>query len=450
MTKERAVLMTEGPVWKRISMFAFPIFLGNLFQQLYNVVDSLVVGNFTGKEALAAVSSSASLILLMVGLISGIFLGAGVVIARYYGAGDAEQVRTAVHTTVAFALIAGVVLTVLGVALTPSILRLMGTPENVLPSSILYFRIYFSGVLFIALYNTANGVLQAVGDSRHPLYYLILAAILNVLLDLLFVAVFHWGVAGAGVATVIAQGASAVLGLVHLMRVDGPYRLELRRIRIHPVMLRQILKVGIPAGIQNSIIALANTVVQSHINVFGDNAMAGCGSFDKIQGFGFLPITSFALALTTFISQNLGAERYDRAKAGARFGLIASLVLSELIGVAVYFGAPYLIVLFNSDPQVVAYGVSQAHIEALFFFLLSMSHCFAGILRGAGRAVVPMTVMVVCWCGIRVTYLSVILQHIRDIRCVFWGYPLTWALSTAVLLVYYLRVDWLHSPSRSA
>ncbi|WP_243208495.1 MATE family efflux transporter [Oscillibacter hominis] len=450
MAGHGAVLMTEGPIWKRVLSFALPILLGNLFQQLYNVVDSLVVGNFTGKAALAAVSSSSHLILLLVGLISGIFIGAGVVIARYYGAGAEGQVSTAVHTTVAFALISGIALTVCGVGLTPSILRLMGTPENVLPDSILYFRIYFSGVLFMALYNTVNGILQAMGDSRHPLYYLITAAVLNAILDILFVAGLNWGVAGAGAATVIAQGFSAFLGLRHLMRVEGAHRLIPRNIHLNRPMLREILQMGLPSGLQSSIIALANTVMQSNINSFGEDAMAGCGSYMKIEGFAFLPVTTFALAMTTFISQNLGARQYDRARRGARFGMAASMLLSELIGMLIYFLSPYLIALFNSDSAVVAVGVAQARTMAPFYFLLAFTHSISGTLRGAGLAVVPMGVMVVCWCVIRVSYVTLILRFFNDIRCIFLGYPLTWSLSCIVLAIYFWKADWLHHFDRQA
>ena len=284
--------MTEGSVWRHIVRFALPVFWGNLFQQLYNVVDSLVVGNFLGSDALAAVGSSSHLIFLLVGLFSGIFTGASVVISRYYGARDDAGVRMAVHTTVAFGLVAGVITTIAGVLLTPRLLIWMGTPESVLPNSILYFRIYFGGVIFVILYNTAAGIFQAVGDSRHPLYYLIVSSVVNVVLDLLFVAGFGMGVDGAALATVISQAASAALGFWRLCHTTGPYRIWFRKVRFHGRTLRQLLTLGIPSGVQNSIIAIANVVVQSSINLYGPMAMAGCGSYSKIEGFGFLPINS--------------------------------------------------------------------------------------------------------------------------------------------------------------
>ena len=441
-------LMTEGPVWRRIVSFALPVFWGNLFQQLYNVVDSLVVGNFVGSEALAAVGSSGTLIFLLVGFFGGLFTGASVVISRYFGARDQQNVQKAVHTAMAFGLCSGVLLTVLGVAVTPSILRLIGTPEKVLPNSIVYFRIYFAGFVAMSLYSTCNGIFQAVGDSRHPLYYLIFSSITNVVLDLLFVAVFGWGVAGAAVATLISQFVSAVLALRRLTHVQEEYRVELKKVRMDGPMLREILHMGIPSGVQNSIIAFANIVVQSSINMYGDMAVAGCGAYSKIEGFGFLPITSCALALSTFVSQNLGAKKYDRAKKGAVFGVIVCLVLSELVGLAVYLGAPTLIAAFNGAAEVVRYGTLHARTITLFYFLLAFSHSAAGILRGAGKAVVPMLVMMLCWCAIRVTYLFVYARGTGDIQSIFWAYPLTWTLSSIIFVVYLIKADWLHAYDR--
>ena len=329
MNKSDMNVMTEGPIWKKIVLFALPIMWGNLFQQLYNIVDSLIVGNFLGKDALAAVSSSGSIIFLLVGLFSGIFIGAGVVISRYYGAKDYKNMSLAIHTSIAFALISGFILTVVGILLVPLLLQLMKTPESVLPNSILYFRIYFGGVMAVILYNTSSGIFQAVGDSKHPLYYLIISSITNVVLDLLFVAVLDMGIAGAGYATVISQCISALLGFIRLSRLDTVYRVNWHKITLNPAMLKQILSMGIPSGLQNSIISIANIVVQSNINAFGAMAVAGCGAYSRIEGFGFLPITSFALSMTTFIGQNLGAKKYDRAKKGSIFGIFATTILAE-------------------------------------------------------------------------------------------------------------------------
>ena len=447
---EHATLMTEGSVWKHIVKFALPVFLGNLFQQLYNVADSLVVGNFLGADALAAVGSSSHLIFLFVGLFSGIFTGASVVISRYFGARDEQNMRIAVHTTVAFGLTSGLLMTVLGVWLSPYMLIWMGTPESVLPNSILYFRIYFSGAIFVVLYNTANGIFQAVGDSRHPLYFLILSSVTNVVLDLLFVAGFGMGVDGAALATVISQAVSAFLGFRKLIHTTGSHRVWLRKVRFHLPMLRQVLTMGIPSGLQNSIIAIANVVVQSSINLYGATAMAGCGSYSKIEGFAFLPITSFALALSTFVGQNLGAKEYKRARQGARFGILATMLLAELVGVIIYTLAPFLISLFNGDPQVVAFGTLQARTVTLFYCLLALSHAVAGVMRGAGRAIVPMLVMLGSWCIIRVSYIMLIARASGNIQMVFWAYPITWSLSSIAFVAYYIKADWPHYLDRKA
>ena len=443
-TPRASVQLTDGPIGRRILAFALPLFLGNLFQQLYNTADSLVVGNFIGGEALAAVSSSSSLIFMLVGFFNGIAVGAGVVIARFIGARDEEGVERAVHTDVAFGLVAGLVLTLVGTLLTPQILTWMKTPADVMPSSVLYLRIYFCGSVSFVLYNIFVGILQSSGDSRTPLIYLIISSVVNVALDLLFVVVFGMGVGSAAVATIIAQTLNAVLCLQRLLRTKESYRLRLRRLRFDGAMLSLIIRNGLPAGLQNSIIALANVFVQSNINVFGKMAVAGCGSYTKIEGFGFLPVNCFSMAMTTFISQNLGAEKYDRVRRGARFGMLCSAGMAELVGIAVYLLAPTLISLFNSNPEVVQYGVMQARTVTLFYCLLALSHCLAAIFRGGGHSSLPMLVMMACWCVIRVAYITIAVHFIPDIRVIFWAYPLTWVLSTAIFLIFYFRSSWLH------
>ena len=445
----RSTDMTTGSIWKRMVSFAVPVFLGNLCQQLYNTVDSVIVGKFVGKQALAAVASSGNLIFMMTGFFMGLFIGAGIVIAQYFGARNYEKVRSAVHTDIAFALCCGVLLTLLGVFFTPTILTWMRTPADVLDTSILYFRLYFLGSLATLLYNAGMGILQAVGDSRSPLYYLVISSVVNVALDLLFVGAMDMGVAGAAVATVISQVVSAVLCIIKLTRSDGPYRLEIKRIGFDLPLLKKITSQGVPSGVQNSIIAIANVVVQSNINTFGSDAMAGCGSYSKVEGFVFLPITAFAMALTTFIGQNLGAGQFDRAKQGARIGILCSMAMAELIGVALFFLAPYAMRLFNDDPAVVAIGVRQSHIEALFFCFLASAHGVSAVLRGAGRAQVPLYTMLGCWCILRVSYITLALKVWPDIATIFWAYPITWSVSCVVFLIYYLKADWVHALEKS-
>lgn len=423
--------------------FALPLLLGNLFQQLYNTVDSLIVGNFLGSSALAAVSSSGSLIFMLIGFLSGISLGAGVVVARYFGAEDMQNVHDAVHTTVAFGLVAGVLMTAAGMLLSPQILIWMGTPESVMQESVAYLQIYFSGSLGFVMYNIFVGILQAVGDSRHPLYYLMLSSVVNLVLDVLFIEVFHTGVGGAALATVISQVLSAVLCFIQLLRTKDCYKLKIRDIRFHRKLLIQIIRIGLPSGVQNSIIAFANVVVQSYINAFGEMAMAGYGAYSKIEGFAFLPINSFTMAMTTFVGQNLGARQLERTKKGARFGILTTITLAELIGVVVFLFAPQFVAAFDSTPEVIRFGVEKARTAALFYFLLAFSHAAAAILRGAGKAIVPMMIMMVAWCAVRVAFLAITVPLFYDIQVVYVVYPLTWALSSIIFLIYYKKAHWL-------
>lgn len=436
--------MTEGPIGQQLIRFALPLFLGNLFQQLYNIADTLIVGNLLGSTALAAVSSTGSLVFLLISLFSGVAMGAGVVISRYFGAGDVPRMRRAVHTAMAFGLTAGVVVTVVGVLLSPQILIWMDTPAEVMAQSVAYLRVYFAGALGMVLYNTCMSILQAVGDSRHPLEYLIVSSCLNVVLDLVMIAGFHLGVGGAALATILAQFTSVVLCLLRLTRVKEDYRVNWRELRFHREELKLVVRCGLPSGLQNSIISLANVVVQSNINAFGEMAMAGCGAYSKVEGFGFLPITSFIMALTTFVSQNLGAREYDRAKRGARLGILWAMLLAEAIGVVIAVFAPSLIRAFTGEPAAIAFGVDRARVAGLFYCLLAYSHCVSAVLRGAGRAVTPMVVMLVFWCVIRVGFLTVVGPLVQSMAAVNWVYPLTWSLSSITLLIYYRKADWLH------
>lgn len=433
--------MTEGSISKKIVLFALPIFLGQLLQQLYNVVDSVVVGNEIDRTALAAVSSSGSLIFLIIGFINGLFMGASVIIGNRAGAKDDEAVSEAAHTAVGFGLLMGIVTTIIGVFFTPTVLRLMGTPEDVMPNSVLYLRIFFLGGIANVMYNTCCGIFNAMGDSKHPLYYLIVSAVTNTVLDIVFIKYLHFNVGGAAAATVISQFLSAGLAFYKLTRVDGPHRLYLRKIKLNLEILKQELKIGIPTGIQNSVIAIANVIVQSNINSFGSEAMAGCGSYFKLEGFAFLPIMSFSAALTTFTSQNIGAGKYDRARKGGYFGIVSGVVLAEIIGVVLYFFAPQAVGLFTKESEVIGFGVLQIHTEALFYCLLAYSHCMAGVLRGAGRTTVPMFVMLGCWCLFRISYITIAVKLIPVIRTVFWAYPITWSLSSIMFTLYYLKVN---------
>ena len=364
-------LMTSGSIPKQMVFFALPILLGNLFQQLYNTVDSLIVGNFLGSQALAAVSSSGNIIFLMIGFFNGVAIGAGVVISRYFGAREIERMQKAIHTTVAFGLIVSFFMTLIGIFFTPTLLRWMSTPDSVMDASVTYFKIYFLGSFGSIMYNFFVGILQAVGDSKHSLYYLIVSSVVNIVLDLFFIAILKMGVGSAAMATIISQYISAGLCLYLLLTTSGTHRIVLSKIRIHKEFLGEILKYGLPSGFQNSIIGLANVVVQSNINSFGDMAMAGCGAYSKIEGFAFLPITSFTMALTTFVGQNLGARQYDRVLKGAKFGMICSMTLAEMIGVIIFVFGSQFIAAFDATPEVIQFGTLRGQTSAFFFCLLA-------------------------------------------------------------------------------
>jgi len=441
--------LIEGPIWKAMLLFAMPVFFGNVFQQLYNAFDAWCVGNFIGDDALAAVSSSGSLIFMMIGFFNGVAMGAGVIIARAFGAKQYDTMGKAIHTAIAFGLVTGAVLSVAGVALTPIILKWMGTPAEVLPQSVAYFRYYFCGAIFTVMYNIFVGILHAVGDSRHPLYYLIFSTFVNIALDMLFVAVLGFGVGAAAIATTVSQGISALLCFLHMVRVDAPYRISIRKIRFHKESLMQIIRYGLPSGVQNSVIALANVVVQSNINSFGKAAMAGCGSYSKLEGFAFLPVTCFTQALSTFVGQNLGAGKYDRVKKGVSFGVVCSCGMAELIGGLSYAFAPQLIGFFSESAEAIDFGTQHMRTICLFYFLLAFSHCIAGVMRGAGKATVPMFTMLACWCVFRVTYITVAVQFVNKLTTVSWAYPITWTLSSMIFLIYYLKADWIHNFDRN-
>ncbi len=436
--------MTKGNPYAMMTGFALPILLSQIFQQLYNTADAFIVGKCLGTNALAAVTSSGTLIFLLTSFFMGTAMGAGVVISRYFGAGKEDEVSRAIHTMMAFGIVSGIVLTVVGVAFTPTFLVWMQTDPEVMPEAVAYFRYYFLGSLALVMYNICRSIINALGDSRRPLYYLIFSSLLNIALDLLFLAVFRWGVWSAAAATVLSQMASVVLCMIYLLRKGNLFTVEWRKIRFHRDMLSEIVRYGLPSGVQNSVIAFANVIVQSQINSFGKLAMAAYGTHAKIEGFAFLPITSFNMASTTFISQNLGARQYDRAKKGSRFSIFAAVLLAEVIGIGYFAFAPQMIGIFDQTPGVIAYGVQQARTVALFYCLLAFSHSIAAVCRGAGKAFVPMCVMLSVWCVIRIIYIIMVMRLTGEIGYIYWAYPITWAISSVIYLVYYLRSDWIH------
>lgn len=436
-------LMTEGVIWKKILWFSIPLLLGNLFQQLYNTVDSVVVGNYIGGDALAAVGTSGPIINLLVGFFMGIATGAGVVIARYFGARDDEGVHDAVHTTLAATIIGGLFLMTVGVLLSPLVVELIGVPDNIKADSVSYLRIYFGGIMAMMIYNMGAGILRAVGDSKTPLYFLIISSMVNIVLDLVFVIYFNMGVAGVAWATLCAQAVSAVLTVITLCRVKGSYRLTLREISIKLPYLKEIIRIGLPSGLQNAIISMSNIVVQSHINSFGSAAIAGYSTYGKVDAFALMPVMSISMAITTFTSQNIGARNFARVRQGVKTGLLMSCGTAFVLTTVVVLFARPLLGIFTSDTEIIEYGLLTMTYQAPFYLILAMNNTLAGVLRGAGKASVPSFIMAANMCGVRILWLLILMPIFHSIIVVYLAFSVTWATTGLCLIIYYKRSHWL-------
>ena len=430
--------MTKGNITRHLVNFALPLLLGNLFQQLYNMVDTWVVGNYVSNEAFSAVGTVGPVINTLIGFFLGLSSGAGVVISQYYGAGREEKVQQAVHTALMLTLALGVVFTVAGIAMTPLMLQLMKTPAEVAPEQATYLRIYFAGVIGLLLYNMGSGLLRAVGDSRRPFYFLVVSAVLNTVLDLLFVIKFHMGVEGVAYATIIAQAVSAVLTLWVLMGAEGGIRLELHALRFTWSVLRQIVAVGIPAALQMAITAFSNVFVQSYINYFGPDCMSGWTAYNKVDQLMILPVQSISMANTTFVGQNLGVGDTPRAKKGVRTSLWLSVAVTAVLLIPVLLFAPDLTAFFNSKAEVVSYGALLLRLLSPFYFFFCINQIFAGALRGAGNSQVPMWIMLGSFVVFRQIYLYIMANFIsNEIIPIALSYPAGWFVCSVATLLYY-------------
>ncbi len=430
--------MTKGNITRHLVNFALPLLLGNLFQQLYNMVDTWVVGNYVSNEAFSAVGTVGPVINTLIGFFLGLSSGAGVVISQYYGAGREEKVQQAVHTALMLTLALGVVFTAAGIAMTPLMLQLMKTPAEVAPEQATYLRIYFAGVIGLLLYNMGSGILRAVGDSRRPFYFLVVSAVLNTVLDLLFVIKFHMGVEGVAYATIIAQAVSAVLTLWVLMGAEGGIRLELRALRFTWSVLRQIVAVGIPAALQMAITAFSNVFVQSYINYFGPDCMSGWTAYNKVDQLMILPVQSISMANTTFVGQNLGVGDTPRAKKGVRTSLWLSVAVTAVLLIPVLLFAPDLTAFFNSKAEVVSYGALLLRLLSPFYFFFCINQIYAGALRGAGNSQVPMWIMLGSFVVFRQIYLYIMANLIsNEIIPIALSYPAGWFVCSVATLLYY-------------
>lgn len=437
-------LMTSGTIWKKIVKFAIPLILGNLFQQLYNTVDSIIVGNVVGSDALAAVGSSGAIINLLVGFCVGASAGASVITSQYYGAKDVEGVRKSVHTTVAISIWGGIILSILGVVTAPMILKAIGTPEGVFDQAATYLRVFFGGIVFSVIYNMSAAILNAAGNSKKALIFLIIAAISNIFLDLLFVMVFKMGVAGAALATDISQLISCIFIIGYMRKSSDLYRLTLRDIKFHDKLLSKIIKMGVPSGIQNIVISLSNVVVQGGINSFGPSVMAAYAAYDKIDGFNLLPILSIGMAATTFSGQNLGAGEYERIRHGMKTSVSIGVVYSIITSIMLLILAPQIISIFTQDTEVIQHGTYMMKYMYPFYWILAIFHILNGTIRGVGKTMQSMLISIVSLCGVRVLWISIAFSIEHRLDWLLLAYPGTWFVGAVLVLLYVWKGKWLN------
>jgi len=434
--------MTEGGIVRHILTFAFPLLIGNIFQQLYNMVDTWVVGNYVSNAAFSAVGSVGPIINMLIGFFLGLASGAGVVISQYYGAKNEEKVRATVHTSILMTLCMAAVFTVAGVLMAPHMVDMMKAPDDVRPEAITYLTIYFSGVVGLMIYNMGAGILRAVGDSRRPFLFLCVSASLNTVLDLLFVLAFDMGVAGVAWATVIAQCISAALVLVTLMRSSSCIRLIPRELRISWEMLRKIVKVGIPAALQMAVTSFSNIFVQSYINYFQTDVMSGWTAYNKIDQILFMPMQSIALASTTFVGQNLGRNQVERARRGVAISLATAAVSTVVMMIPVLVFAPHFVAFFNSKPEVVSYGTMLLRAISPFYVLCCVNQVYSGALRGAGDSRAPMIIMLFSFVLFRQIYLYIMANFIaNEIIPIAMGYPAGWLVCSTITFIYYHKAS---------
>lgn len=435
-------LMTSGSIWKTILIFSIPLIIGNLLQQTYNTIDSMIVGNFVGSSALAAVGSSTALINLLISFAQGIAVGSGIIVAQSLGSNARKDVRISIHTSMALALVLGLVISIMGYVFATWLLEKMQTPIEVMPESIEYLRVFSLGLIFNVIYNMEAGILNAVGNSKRSLLYLSIASFTNVVLDFIFIKYLGMGVRGAAIATNISQFISALLALLFLLRVHEIYKVSLKKIKIHKNMALRIIKVGIPTAIQGTVISLSNVIMQSSVNVFGAMPMAGFGAFIKIDGFNILPVLSLSLAITTFAGQNYGAGKIDRVKKGMWTTLFMTIIYTIISGTMLYNFAPKVIALFTKEPDVIAAGVLATKFFCPFYFLLAIMHSLAGTVRGTGRTVPPMLIMILSLCVFRILAAKFVIPHYNTIENVYLLYPISWTIGAILMIGYTIKADW--------
>lgn len=446
--KENSI--TEGVIWKQLLIFFFPILIGTFFQQLYNTVDTVIVGQYVGKEALAAVGTTSVLINLLVGFFVGLSTGATVIISQFFGAGEWKNVSRAVHTSMAMALAGGGVIMVGGLLTGRVCLQAMDVPEALMEDALLYLNIYYGGALACMVYNVGTGILRAIGDSRMPLYVLIACCLVNIVLDLLFVAAFHWGVMGVALATVISQVVSAGLILARLMLTREAYRVEPRKIRFDRGLLKDVVRIGLPAGLQTVMYSLSNLMIQTSINSFGTDAIAAWTAISKVDGFIWMVMGAFGISITTFAGQNFGAKKFQRMKKSVRVCLAMTMGVTVGLSLVLFLFMEPIMGFFVTDDEVVRLGCNFLRILAPSYFMFVFIEIFSGAIRGAGEAMQPMIITGVGVCGLRILWLLAAVPLWPTMEMVALNYPVTWVVTALVFLVYYCRMNWLKRCVRSS
>lgn len=433
-----------GKIPQQLMLFFLPIWFGTFFQQMYNTADTLIVGNFVGTQALAAVGATGSFVQLLVGFFVGLCSGASVVISQSYGAQDRDMVNRQVHTSLALSLIGGAALTILGLLVARPAVDWMGTPADIVDMAALYLRIYFLGMIPQMIYNMGASILRAVGDSKRPLYFLIIASIVNIVLDLLFVAVFHWGVAGAALATVISQVVSAWLTLRCLIGSQGvPWEIHRSQIRIDKKILNSICRIGLPAAMQSSLYSISNILIQSGINSFGTTAVAAWSVYGKIDFLFWMTISSLGIAVTTFVGQNFGAGQYARVKKGTMVSLGLATVITVVISGVLYPSSGLLFRLFSQDSAVVTQGIQMMHFLVPVYITYICIEILSGALRGCGDVAVPTAITCFGVCGLRMAWLLIAVPLQHTVEMVEFSYPISWVIASLLFVIYYLKGGWL-------
>ena len=446
--------IVEGVIWKQLLIYFFPILLGTFFQQLYNTVDAVVVGNYLGKEALAAVGGATGTIInLLVGFFVGLSSGATVVISQYFGGGDEEGVSRAVHTSIALSLAGGIFLTFVGIFGARWALEMMGTTADVIGGATDYMRIYFAGVIMNLLYNMSSGILRAIGDSRRPMIYLIICCLVNIVLDILFVGFMHMGVAGAAIATISSQAVSAILTMRALMRTEECYKFVIKKLRVDFPLLGRILRIGFPAGIQSMMYSISNLLIQANINALGTDTMAAWTAFGKVDSIIWMVMGAFSVSVTTFVGQNWGAGKVDRVKSSIRTGMVVELLSTLIMSGVILLTGQHLIRLFTQDEGVIAISLMIMHCNVPLYVSFVPIDLLSGGMRGMGNSLAPMLISCFGVCIFRVVWLFTAVPLNNNIITIVLSYPISWILTSIVMIIYYLhwsKKAGLRTPKASA